>query len=184
MLRSFCLALLVLLVGCDASTPETDDAFDFSLQLGGALDASFADEAAETEALARVQETPDGQQSLVLKLRARRVQEGDERVQLDTMLPLDEALTPGRYRFDLDEPMAQAAMSYLIDQEEVTARYRFRGTVLDLEVVRVDDEFLAGRLSVRGEQTDGVRILYGQHEQVELAGPVTARVVFEAEIVE
>lgn len=174
------LVLVALLAGCDATSPGPAPAS--SLELGGALQATFPADAA-TEALTTVQTTPNGARTLVLRLRAEQEHDGQERAELTVRLPMDGELVPGRYPFDLGAA-AQADLSYTLDRApDLLALYRFRGRSLVLDITQVDEAVLAGEVRVVAEQTFGTRTLFGQREEVVLAGPVTARAAFEAAFV-
>lgn len=167
-------ALITMLVGCDAASPDSE--LTVAFELGGALQAGFLDEV--TEAGAAVQTTPNGARTLLIRLRADQERDGQERAELTVRLPLDGDLVPGRYALDGG---ARADLSYVLDRSpEFLAMYRFEGRSLVLDVAQVDEGSIVGEVSVVTEQTFGERTLYGQREVVDLAGPVTARASFSA----
>jgi hypothetical protein len=180
------LALLVALAGCDAASPETDDA-GFSLRLSGALDADFTEDAAESQASARINTRTDGKQDLLINLAAARHADGEEVAQLSIRYRFDGVVTPGTYQIDdTATPGSEAylAFAYQLESTDLSSRYSSRGGMLALEVIRVGNGHVSGRLAARNVGVSGYRTLYGQREELTLAGPVNASATFEAALVE
>lgn len=179
-------ALLVLLAGCDAASPETAAA-GLTLRLSGALDADFTVNAVESQALAKIRTRPDGNQDLLINLEAARRANGEEIAQLSVQYRFDGVVTPGIYEvFDASSPDSEASVSfaYQLESTDLLSRYSSRGGVLVLEVARVEAGYVSGQLRVRSVDVSGYRTLYGQREELTLAGPVDTNATFEATLVE